>query len=147
MTLIEVVVAVGIFAFVFIPLMSLFSSNVDTFRAVREYVTVIHIAEGQMHKFTNIINNLAPSDTISYINEDLTPEVIRDYPDNLSWLANLKITGTVCLAAATDGVGSYQIIINAAWGNDRNYSISSVVPFRAFVTTAETIARPPVQAP
>ena len=46
------------------------------------------------------------------------------------------------LAAATDGVGSYEILVKATWGESHRYEITSVVPDRRYVAGAENIPRP-----
>ncbi len=134
-TFIEIVLAIGILAIGFLPMMSLFGSQAVTVRDLSDHSIAMNLAEHQLHKYIQIINNLEASDTVYIQDEDLTAEVRGLCPEQVKWLTGLKMAGTVRRAAAAPDRG-YEVNIVTTWGNRKRFDLFTFVPQRETLVVA-----------
>ena len=138
-TFTEFVIAFFLLGMAIVPLHLMFSRGLDTFQEMRDYLVVMNAAEAQIHKYINIISNLAPGETINLHQEDISGEVVSQLSDSLSTLSGLKVLATVRLSTYTDGAGAYDIIMEAIWGSHGKFQLFTVVPVRDHLNAAETL--------
>ncbi|NLI79723.1 MAG: hypothetical protein GX442_25175 [Candidatus Riflebacteria bacterium] len=134
-TFVEIVLAIGILAIGFLPMMSLFGSQAVTVRDLSDHAIAMNLAEHQLHKYIQIINNLEASDTVYIQDEVLTPEIKGLCPEQVKWLTGFKIAGTVRQAVSAPDRG-YEVNIVATWGNRKRFDLFTIVPQRETLIVA-----------
>ena len=129
-TLVEIIVALFIFGVALLPLQFLFSEGIDANKAIKEYSTAMNLAESQLHKYINLINNLSPGSSISLAKQDDTTEVASDFPDQLKYLSNLKVLSTVRKLSTTIASSAYEVAVEIEWSKKEKFRLHTIVAQR-----------------
>ncbi len=114
LSLIEIVLAIAILILALIPCSSLFSQGISALRDIRDRTVIINIAEQQIHRYIHDINNLDPGIPMSFIDRDITQDIVEEYNDKLAYIKNLKIVATVQPSSICVN-GAHEIKIAVQW--------------------------------
>ncbi|MBF0545751.1 MAG: prepilin-type N-terminal cleavage/methylation domain-containing protein [Candidatus Riflebacteria bacterium] len=126
-SLLEIILALFIFGVAILPLQFLFSEGIDANKAIKEYSTAINLAESQLHKYVNVINNLSKTSTISISKQDDTAEIVSGFADKLKFLNGLKVSSTVQAVPPTLASSAYEITIEVEWNKKERYHLNTIV--------------------
>jgi hypothetical protein len=130
LTLVEIVLALGILMLGLLPLLSLFGAQAVTIRDLGDYSQAMNMAEGEIHRYVQLVQALPASETFALFEEDVTAEARGLFPEQAAQLGlGLKVIADVRALSDAPAYG-FQIRMKVLWGDRRVIDLATVLARR-----------------
>jgi prepilin-type N-terminal cleavage/methylation domain-containing protein len=132
-TLLEIIIAVGIFAGIFIAFFPVLSQSMAFTREIRDYSVLISLAELVVHEYMVKADQNVSGGPISFLDEDITETVKTQFPNELyAKFPDFRVFGTLRPSVLCEN-GGYEIAVKVAWnseGRKKSFSLFTTKAIR-----------------